>query len=630
MATRQEAADIRVELFRSALTADDPAGYLKAALPIVLSAVGGNFAACLEPAAGRWTALAEFGPRQVVPESLLGEVLDRGEVFESPPWTMVPLVPRGNGPVLALQGAGQGDESTLAEIASALRVSLESIRNAHRRGRRIRRLEAILEIAHQWNRTREMEPLLIEMAEAATQLLDADRASIFLWDRPNKTLVGRPALGVEGNELRIGDDVGVVGQVVRTGQARRIDRSFDQDQIGRQVDELLKYKTHNLICVPLRSSDGEMLGAFEVINKHGTSDFTDEDQEGLIEMASHAAVALENTQERQQLLATHRQMTEEAAQGVQLIGDSPAIEALRSTIRRVADTDLALLVLGENGTGKEVVARLTHYLGRRRDQPMIAVNCAAISETLLESELFGHERGAFTDAREARAGKFELASGGTLFLDEIGDLSPGGQAKLLRVLEEKVVVRVGGSTPIHTDARVIAATNQDLATMVRQKKFREDLYFRLNVVTIELPPLRERPQDILLLARHFLRDFARKARRKEPKLSPEAERRLLSHNWPGNVRELRNVMERVAYLSQSDTIAVDELVLSRSTKEEGEGWVPLDMTLADATNMFQSEYIRKAIHRCDHNMSEAAKELGLHRSNLYRKMRQLGMSVDER
>ncbi len=629
MEDRQDANVAKLEIIRASLGVDTVEVYFQQALPVLLNVLGGDFIGCVEPASGRWNVLGEFGKPQAIPESHLGEVLDRGEAVVAAGWTLFPIVPRGSGPVLAVHGSTKSQPAVLAELAAAVRVSIDSVRGRSGQTRRIRRLEAILEIAQQWNRTKEMEPLLVEMAEAATRLLDADRASIFLWDKPDKVLVGRPALGVEGNELRIGDDVGVVGQVVRTGQPRRIDRSFDQDQIGRQVDELLNYQTHNLLCVPLRSVEGEMLGAFEVINKRGTGDFTNEDQEGLIELAGHAAVALENTQERQQLLATHRQMTEEATQGAQLIGESPAIDALRSTIRRVADTDLALLVLGENGTGKEVVARLTHYLGRRRDQPLIAVNCAAISETLLESELFGHEQGAFTDAREARAGKFELASGGTLFLDEIGDLSPGGQAKLLRVLEEKVVVRVGGSTPIHTDARVIAATNQDLSQMVREKKFREDLFFRLNVVTIELPPLRDRPQDVLLLARHFLRDFAIKARRKELTLSEGAERRLTMHAWPGNVRELRNVMERVAYLTQSDIVEPEELVLSRSTKEEGEGWVPLDLTLADATGMFQSEYIRKAIGRSEHNMSEAAKQLGLHRSNLYRKMRQLGMSDDE-
>ena len=212
-----------------------------------------------------------------------------------------------------------------------------------------------------------------------------------------------------------------------------------------------------------------------MINKRD-GNFSPEDEAGLIELAGHAAIALENSQHVEKLLESRKQIAQQAAESVQLIGDTPVIQKLRDTIARVASTDLALLILGENGTGKEVVSRMVHYLSDRRDEPFIAVNCAALTETLLESELFGHEKGAFTDAHEPRAGKFELASGGTLFLDEIGDLSLSGQAKLLRVLEEKVVVRVGGSLPIPTDTRVVAATNQNLGEMVRDRTFREDLF----------------------------------------------------------------------------------------------------------------------------------------------------------
>ena len=304
---------------------------------------------------------------------------------------------------------------------------------------------------------------------------------------------------------------------------------------------------------------------FELINKLSGA-FTQEDQEALVELAAHAAVALENVQDRQKLIATNRQIVEQAAEGVRLIGECPAIQSLRSIIRRVAETDLAVLIGGENGTGKEVVAQSIHYLSRRRGQPFIALNCAAIPDTLAESELFGHEKGAFTDAHESRPGKFELASGGTLFLDEIGDLSLNCQAKLLRVLEEKVMVRVGGSAPIPTDARVLAATNQKLAEMVQQKRFREDLYFRLNVVTLELPPLRQRGGDILLLAEHFLDDFCRRARRKVPELSAAARKRLAEHRWPGNVRELRNLMERLAYLTAGDRIEAEDLAFILSPR----------------------------------------------------------------
>ena len=377
--------------------------------------------------------------------------------------------------------------------------------------------------------------------------------------------------------------------------------------------------------MPLITASGKCLGAFEVLNKL-EGQFTDEDQRGLQELAAHATVALENTQQLEELLSKHQLLVEEAAGGVQLIGESPAIEAVRSTTRRIADTDLAILILGENGTGKEVVARSIHYLSGRRDQPFIAVNCAALSETLLESELFGHEKGAFTDANETRAGKFELASGGTLFLDEIGDMSLSGQAKLLRVLEDKTVVRVGGSTPIHTEVRILAATNQDLASMVREKKFREDLFFRLNVVSLELPPLRERGEDVLLLAQYFLQSFCRNMGRNVPGLSAAAQKQLVSHRWPGNVRELRNLMERLAYLTSGDRIEAEDLAFI-DTSGTGEALnLELGSTLTDATKEFQQEYIRQTIDSTQGNMSQAAKKLGLHRSNLYRKMRQLDMS----
>ncbi|MEA1951948.1 MAG: sigma-54 dependent transcriptional regulator, partial [Planctomycetota bacterium] len=383
-------------------------------------------------------------------------------------------------------------------------------------------------------------------------------------------------------------------------------------------------------CVPLRDSSGEVFGAFELINKISGS-FSDDDEEALAELAAQAAIALEATQDRQQLIDDNRQIAEQAAQGAKLVGKSPQIEAVRSIVGRVAGTDLAVLVLGENGTGKEVVAQSIHYQSVRGDKPFIAVNCAAIPDTLAESELFGHEKGAFTDAQEARAGKFELADQGTLFLDEIGDLSLGSQAKLLRVLDEQVLVRVGGSTPIHTDARVIAATNQNLAEMVRQKRFREDLYFRLNVVTIELPSLRDRGDDIILLAEYFLDDFCKKARRASPQFSPAARRRLLGHHWPGNVRELRNLMERLAFMTQGKHVEAADLAFTLSPHPQSQGRAALttDQTLAEATANFQIEYIEAAIEQSSGNVSQAATNLGLHRSNLYRKMRQLGMDDGE-
>jgi Nif-specific regulatory protein len=611
--------------------ADDVGQFLREALPAISQATGGDYLAVMAPIGGRWELLAETPARKAPKMELLSEALDRGIALRNGDWYAAPLDPRGaTGELLALHRTEGRNAATTLEGLGALALfcgqALAAVRTRLRERRHVERLEALLEIVSEWNQTQEMEPLLVHMAEAAQRLLQADRASIFLWDRPNRTLVGRPALGVESGELRIPDDSGIVGDVVQHGRPRRVDLTSGQEEINRQVDQALGYQTRTLLCVPLRGRGGELFGAFEVINKlQGI--FNDEDETALTELATHAAIALENTQDREKLLSSRRLMTDQAAQGVRLIGASPAIEALRSTIRRVAATELAVLVLGENGTGKEVVSQSIHYLSNRRDQPFIAVNCAAISESLLESELFGHEKGAFTDAHQARPGKFELASGGTLFLDEIGDLSLAGQSKLLRVLEEKIVVRVGGSMPIYTDARVIAATNQNLAEMVRQKRFREDLFFRLNVVTLDLPPLRDRREDVLLLAEHFLQDFSRKARRKPPRLTADARRRLESHTWPGNVRELRNLMERLAYLSAEDQIRAEDLSFITAPRDDTSTMLSSDLPLSEATDRFQTEFIRKGIERARGNMSEAAQRLGLHRSNLYRKMRQLGMDA---
>jgi Nif-specific regulatory protein len=629
-------AETASKLFFWAATEKDPLVYLSLALPLVAQTLGGDYVALTKGEKGIWRTIAASGPQRPLPTDLLAEALDSGTAISRRDWSVAPLAAHnGSGELIAAYrtwSTGPQRGGTLETLLGYLHAGLVAVRARQRELSKSHRLAAILEIAGKWQQTLEMGPLLAQMAETSTKLLGAERASIFLWDKPHKTLVGRPALGVPGGELRIPDDAGIVGQVVQTGEPRRVDADVEMEQreVDRRVDKQLKYQTRSIVCVPLRGRSGQLFGAFEVLNKIG-GNFTDEDEAALAELAAHAGVALENTQQLAQLVQSRKQVADEAAQGVQLIGTCPANEALRSTIRRVADTDLAVLILGENGTGKEVVAQMIHYHSSRRQEPFIAVNCAALTETLLESELFGHEKGAFTDARETRQGKFELASGGTLLLDEIGDMSLGGQAKLLRVLEEKVVVRVGGSTPIPTQARVLAATNQNLAELVRAKKFREDLYFRLNVVTLELPPLRTRGEDIVDLAEHFLKGFSLRARRKVPKFTAAARKKLSSHPWPGNVRELRNMMERIAYLvpEEQDKIDAPDLAFILSPKASAAGVFSLDEPLAEATRRFQCEYVRKHIEAARGNMTLAAERLGLHRSNLYRKMRQLGMEVVE-
>ncbi len=570
---------------------------------------------------------------QSVPLDLAAEAIEQDDVVVADRWLAGPLSgasgrASGSEPEYVLLVRGNCTTAQFAAVANRLTDALAIVNRQSRADSRVDRLQTILAITHEWHQTNEMKMLLQRMAEAATRLLEADRATIFLWDKPNKMIVGRPALGIKGGELRLPDDAGIVGRVIQTGEPRRVSGEHDAEDIDRAVDRQTGYRTQTILCVPLVSPQGERLGAFEVLNKKGST-FTGEDQRGLIELASYAAVALENTQHFSELLERHEKMVEQAAQDTLLVGESPAIQAVRATARKIADTDLAVLILGENGTGKEIVARAIHFGSRRRRHPFIAVNCAALTETLLESELFGHEKGAFTDAHESRAGKFELASGGTLFLDEIGDMSLAGQSKLLRVLEEKTIVRVGGSRPIHADVRMLAATNQKLAELVRAKRFREDLYFRLNVVSIDLPPLRERGDDIMLLAEHFLQQFCKRAGRRTPRFSSAARKRLESHTWPGNVRELRNLMERLAYLSSGDRIETEDLAFILSPDAGGSSLFGAGRELNDATHEFQRKYIQQAIDAARGNVSQAAMSLGVHRSNLYRKMKQLGMETDD-
>lgn len=605
-------------------------------LETALAEIAGEFSAqwaIVRHRSPPWTTLGTWGriPNDSIAESYLNDVQDRdaaGYFAGSDSVRLVtPLLP-GDRSVLILGGRTLAAES-LPLCLVAGRAIGHALANCDAHAacvERVERLQATLALASQFARTRETEPLLKLIAREACRLLNCDRASIFIWDRARKEVVARPAVGLE--DLRFPDNVGVVGEVLRSGQASRVDDTAADARFGKQVDAKTGYQTRNLIAVPLHGSDGGIIGVFEAINKKDDG-FTTADEESLVLLGEQAALALENAQEREDLIRNRDHLTKEVTKGVRLIGESPAIGALRATIERLAAIDLPVLLLGESGTGKEVVAQSLHFQGPRANQPFVAVNCAAITETLLESELFGHEAGAFTDARETRQGKFELAEGGTLFLDEIGDMSAGGQAKLLRVLEQKVVTRVGGSRPIPVDVRIIAATNANLQELVRQNKFREDLYYRLGVVTQPLPPLRDRPEDILPLAEHFLNQFRVQARRASLSLSPGSRRRLQAHAWPGNVRELRNLMERLAFLAPGERIEPDDLQFTLSPTRDEALEPDFDFSLTDATKEFQRDFIGRAVKRVKGNMSEAAKLLGLHRSNLYRKMRQLEMEVED-
>lgn len=317
-----------------------------------------------------------------------------------------------------------------------------------------------------------------------------------------------------------------------------------------------------------------------------------------------------------------------------LVGQSPRMRKVFGTIRKVAATDSSVLITGESGTGKELIARAIHQLSSRCDGPLVIINCGAIPGELLESELFGHEKGAFTGAHRSRMGRFEMADGGTIFLDEIGDMSPGLQVKLLRALQEQTFERVGGGQSIHVNIRVLSATHRDLMAAIDRGEFREDLYYRLNVIPIEVPPLRERKEDIPLLCHYFLKRLA--ARFDEPvkSVAPAAEELLLAYGWPGNIRELENMMERMAVMSEGSQIQDEDVPESLRGMRRPERVLALNplhngMGFADAVDLYQKTLIIEALNRCDWVKAKAASLLKMNRTTLVEKIKKLKIERED-
>ncbi|MFK7742256.1 MAG: sigma-54-dependent transcriptional regulator [Planctomycetota bacterium] len=356
-------------------------------------------------------------------------------------------------------------------------------------------------------------------------------------------------------------------------------------------------------------------GAYDFLQKPFTND--------------RVLLSLRNALRTRQLAVENETLRETIASEQQLLGCSEQIEQVRTTIRKVAPTEVAVLITGENGTGKELVARQLHVLSKRSKGPFLAVNCAAIPADLAESELFGHERGAFTGAQKARAGAFEQADGGTLFLDEIGDMPLAMQAKLLRTLQENVVQRLGAQKPIEVDVRVLAATNQDLEAMVAEKTFREDLYYRLHVVRVHLPPLRERPDDVATLADHFLQLATQRNGLGKRRLHKSAYDFLRRQPWPGNVRQLKNALEGAAVLADEPELQGEDLQLQTAPlpARGGDGstdWFAYEK-LEDFRAATEKEFLRRKLLEFSGNIKRTAENIQLQRSNLYKKLDRYGL-----
>jgi len=341
-------------------------------------------------------------------------------------------------------------------------------------------------------------------------------------------------------------------------------------------------------------------------------------------------LTVEHAIEQRRLLEENRQLRQKAWAKYSIIGSSAAIQSLKSDIERAAPSNSWVLITGENGTGKELVARNIHLQSNRSGKAFIEVNCAAIPEELIESELFGHEKGAFTGAHQRKAGKFDMADKGTIFLDEIGDMSLKTQAKILRVLQEKSFERVGGNEVITVDARVIAATNKDLKEEVGKGRFREDLFYRLNVIPFHVPPLRERRDDVPLLLSHFLKEFARESSREAPQLSREAVEILCNYRWPGNVRELRNLVERLVIMARTSTITPDDVpTYIKGAQQAQTGGLFSSSLLKEARREFEREFIMRKLKESGGNIARTAEAIGIERSHLYRKIKSYGIEHEE-
>ncbi len=423
-------------------------------------------------------------------------------------------------------------------------------------------------------------------------------------------------------------------------------KGFQVEGVGslQQAKEALRRQFFSAIITDLKLPDGEGMELIEegkklsipviMITAYGTIPLAVEAvKKGAWDFIQkpvdpeHLLFVLERALEEDRRRRSHLLLKEELQQRLapEIVGRSPALKSALEKLRKAAAGDVTVLLLGESGTGKELFARALHALSPRSEGPFVAINCASIPESLLESELFGHEKGAFTGAHTTKRGKFELASGGTLFLDEISEMSPALQAKLLRVIEEKRFERVGGTRIIEVDVRIVVATNRALEREVQEGRFREDLYYRISVFPIRIPPLRERKEDIPLLAEYFAERAAEDMKVEKPEITEEAMEKLLSYSWPGNVRELKNVIERAVILCEGGKILPHHIILIPPKKEELDLSGTLEEAVKRAAEWVERRKIQQALEDAGGKLEEAARSLGISLKTLYAKMKKHGL-----
>jgi len=464
----------------------------------------------------------------------------------------------------------------------------------------------------------DLDPHLELIMGTVIQMMRAKVASLMLVDRRTETLSLKMATGEikhDGSKREVVLGKGIAGYVAQKGEPVAVPDVNKDPRWDMEPSEFAGLDVHSMVCVPMKIGK-ETIGVIEVINRTDGSSFQDEDLKLLTVYAEATALAIDKARKDGKQEIEEEVLGEDLCSKYQIIGQSDALKKVISEASKVAKSRASTVILGESGTGKELLARLIHQAGPRRDNPMIGLNCAALPETLMEDELFGHEKGAYTGALKRKIGKFELADKGTLFLDEIGEMSPGMQAKMLRVLQEGVFYRVGGNLPVSVDVRIISATNRDIQTEVNEGRFREDLYYRMNVVQIRMPPLRERREDISLLAGYFLNVFSTERGGPDLTISEKCMANMLQYEWPGNIRELRNALERAVVMGNNEEILPEDLpIFGPRTAYKG---LEVGLTLNEALNRFKKEFIIANLKHTGGNRTKAAKKMGIQRTYLSR------------
>jgi Nif-specific regulatory protein len=495
-----------------------------------------------------------------------------------------------------------------------------------------KKLETLIEINTLINSNYDdIKVLLTQIIESATKLTEGEASSLILENPENKKLYFEIALGEKGADVKrfsLKSGEGIAGWVYEKNRSLIVNDVGVDIRFKADISEKIHFPTKSILAVPMRVKD-RCVGVIEILNKKEGKNFNDEDLQWLEIFATQAAIAIQNARSFQKIkdevTLLHDQIQTEKGYHT-FIGKNKAIMDKLEIARKAAGTDSSVLLLGESGVGKELFAEQIHLHSPRRDNAFIRVNCPALSETLLESELFGHVKGAYTDALASRRGRFELADGGTIFLDEIGDLPLSVQAKLLRVIQEKTFEPLGSSTSIKVDVRIIAATNKDIENEVRRGRFRSDLYYRLNVLPIYIPPLRERTSDIPMLAEFFLTKFKRETKKQIKGFTDEAIEILISYSWPGNVRELENAIERAVVICQDEYIKPLSFILDNQDVSEEERYK--GKSLKDAINLFKAHFVKQALERNAWNQTKTARELGIQRTYLSRLLKELGIAKD--